>query len=263
MALNLCINRINKISFISILLLLILYSTNGNAVKNKKTFKITSEDITLFDTSRNRKIPITIYEPQTIKLKKQKIIIFSHGYFANTEGANKEYSYLTNYLASKGYFVVSVQHELSSDSLIPDKGIPQIVRRPFWERGVDNILFVINELKKKYYELNHNRIILIGHSNGGDMSMLFGKKYPNLIDKIISLDSRRMPFPRTKQPKIYSLRSSDQTADEGVIPTIEEQKKFDIKIIKLKNTKHSNMDNSGTKGQKDEINNFIINFLNN
>lgn len=95
------------------------------------------------------------------------------------------------------------------------------------------------------------------------MSLLFCKKYPKLVDKIISLDSRRMPFPRTKQPKIYSLRSCDQSADKGVLPTFEEQKKFNIKINNLKNTKHSNMDNSGTIEQKDEINNYIINYLNN
>lgn len=61
------------------------------------------------------------------------------------------------------------------------------------------------------------------------------------MDKIISLDNRRMELPRTKQPRIYSLRSSDQPADEGVLPTIEEQEKFGIKIIKLPNTIHNDM----------------------
>ncbi|MBB5621242.1 hypothetical protein HDE69_002295 [Pedobacter cryoconitis] len=47
------------------------------------------------------------------------------------------------------------------------------------------------------------------------MSMLFATQHPELVDKVISLDNRRMPFPRVSKPRIYSLRSSDQPADEG------------------------------------------------
>ena len=115
------------------------------------------------------------------------------------------YSYLTAYLASKGFYVVSIQHELSTDSLINLAGSPQVVRRPFWERGADNILFVINELKKSNPELDFKHIALIGHSNGGDMTALFPQKYPNTIEKIITLDNRRMEFPKTQKIKVYSL----------------------------------------------------------
>ncbi|MBK7227195.1 MAG: hypothetical protein IPH96_17950 [Saprospiraceae bacterium] len=86
------------------------------------------------------------------------------------------YTYLTEYLAAKGFFVVSIQHELATDSLLPLKGNPQIVRRPFWARGADNILFVINELKRTNPDLDFNHISLIGHSNGGDMTALFPRK---------------------------------------------------------------------------------------
>lgn len=82
------------------------------------------------------------------------------------------------------------------------------------------------------------------------------------MDKIISLDNRRMELPRTKQPRIYSLRSSDQPADEGVLPTIEEQEKFGIKIIKLPNTIHNDMNDRGNNKQKKEINNYVMAFLN-
>lgn len=139
--------KVGKIYYLSILLFLVFNTTNSKSNKNNEIVKIISEDLTLIDASRNRKIPITIYKPQTSKLINKKLIIFSHGYFANKEGANKEYTYLTEYLASKGYIVVSIQHELSTDSLIPEKGIPQIVRLPFWERGSENIHYVINEFK--------------------------------------------------------------------------------------------------------------------
>ncbi len=158
---------------------------------------------------------------------------------------------------------MSIQHELPTDDLIPMQGIPQIVRRPFWERGSENILFVINELKKTNPELDFKHITLIGHSNGGDMSVLFGHKYPKLVDKIISLDNRRMALPRTQQPRIYTLRSSDQPADEGVLPTLEEQKKWNITLVKLPNTIHNDMNDNGTNKQKEEINQYVVGFLKN
>ena len=72
-----------------------------------------------------------------------------------------------------------------------------------------------------------------------------------------------MPLPRAKRPQILSIRSSDQTADEGVLPTAEEQKKFGIKIVKLENTIHNDMWDGGSDEQKREINRIISDFLQN
>ncbi|ATL49626.1 alpha/beta hydrolase [Chitinophaga caeni] len=233
--------------------------TNSKIAKSQ-THTLGLDTLTLFDQSRSREIPVAFYKPH---IDSPKIVIFSHGYGQNEGGNYLYYSYLTTYLAAKGYFVVSIQHELPTDSLIPSTGIPQIVRRPFWERGVDNILFVINELKKSNPELDFKHITLIGHSNGADMCALFPQKYPGIVDKIITLDNRRMPLPRTIEPKVYSLRSTDQPADEGVLPTEEEQKKYGITIIKLPNTIHNDMDDHANKRQRKEIRDFIMTFLNN
>ena len=237
-------------------------SNKKKSLITSKTFETRLDSINMFDSTRNRLIPVALYLPsKNMKIEHQQVVILSHGYNVNRPGSNKGYSYLTTFLASKGYFVASIQHELPTDDTIPLQGIPQIVRRPFWERGAKNILFVLNELKRIYPDLDYQHLILIGHSNGGDMSMLFGQKYPTLADKIISLDSRRVAFPRTKQPKIYSLRSCDQLADEGVLPTIEEQQKYGSQIIKLKHTIHNDMGDGGTTKQKREINDYILKFL--
>lgn len=224
---------------------------------------------TLFDSTRNRPIPVAFYYPKVDKKQKpakqkperQKLVIFSHGYGANKGGDNLTYSYITEKLASEGYFVASIQHELPTDDLIPLTGVPQVVRRPFWERGVVNILFVLNALKKSHPVLDFEHCVLMGHSNGGDMTALFTEKYPLLVDKIITLDNRRMALPRTRKPRIYSIRSSDQPADEGVLPTNDEQKKFGITIIKLPNTIHNDMGNSANTAQRKEINDYIARFL--
>ena len=245
------------------LILLILSVLTGcqttNNVTRNLSFSFASNTLTLFDQSRKREIPIAIYKP---KVDKPKIVIFSHGYGQNRGDSYLAYSYLTDYLAAKGYFVVSIQHELTTDSLIPSTGVPQIVRRPFWERGVENILFVINELKKTNPELDFKHLTLIGHSNGADMTALFPQKHSGIVNKIITLDNRRMSLPRTSKPKVYSLRSSDQPADEGVVPTEAEQKKYGMRIIKLKNTIHNDMDDHANDKQREEIRKYVMAFLN-
>ncbi len=249
-----------------LLLLLIGLLTSCSSNKNIQTAQTTDGKadvkvnlLNLFDKSRNRVIPIAIYTPKG-KANKH-VVIVSHGYGENKGGAYLGYSYLTENLAKRRYFVVSIQHELPTDSLIPMSGIPQVVRKPFWDRGADNILFVIQSLKKSNPELDFKHITLIGHSNGGDMTALFPQKYPNIVAKIITLDNRRMALPRTNKPKVYSIRSSDQPADLGVLPTDEEQKKFNIKIIKLPNTIHNDMSNQANNEQRKEINDYVLSFL--
>jgi predicted peptidase len=252
-----------KIVFSIFSIILIGCSLPGKSSYGKKQFETSLQTINLYDQARKREIPIAIYNPKTVsKNTTHDLVIFSHGYGQNKGGDYLAYSYLTKFLASKGLFVVSIQHELTTDSLLPLTGIPQIVRRPFWERGADNINFVIKELQKSNPKLNYNKITLIGHSNGGDMTSLFGHKYPNKAYKLITLDHRRMAFPKTKKIKIYSLRSSDQKADEGVLPTEVEIKKYGIKIIKLPNTIHNDMDDNASELQAQEIQNYILSFLN-
>jgi predicted dienelactone hydrolase len=149
-----------------------------------QTYPVQLDSLELFDSARQRPLPVMLYLPATkTAIKQQPLVIMNHGYNANQPGASKLYSYLTRALAARGYFVASIQHELPTDDLIPSTGIPQLVRRPFWERGAANILFVLNELKKTYPGLDYGHTILTGHSNGGDMCMLFAQLYPQLIGR--------------------------------------------------------------------------------
>lgn len=237
------------------LLFLVTFATAALA----QSIPFKQDSVVFFDATRNRAIPVELYVPS--KGKKAKVVIVSHGYGFNKGGDNRAYSYLTEALAASGYLVASIQHELPTDELLPLTGIPQVVRRSNWERGVTNIYFVLEELKKRYPSLDYRHVTLIGHSNGGDMSMLFAHQYPQLIHKVITLDNRRMPFPRTRRPKVYSLRSSDQPADEGVVPTEAEQKKWKITVVQLPNTIHNHMDDSANERQRKEINELMLGFL--
>jgi predicted peptidase len=230
--------------------------------KSKSQGDINRDTLSFFDQSRQREIPIAIYQPASKISGKQKLVIFSHGYGHNKGGDYLAYSYLTEFLAKNGFFVVSIQHELATDSLLPLTGIPQIVRRPFWDRGADNILFVINQLKQTYSLLDFKHIALIGHSNGGDITALFPQKYPKIVEKIITLDNRRMALPKSKKLKVYSLRSNDQAADEGVLPSQKEARKYKMEIVKLENTPHNSMDDNANDEQRKEIQNYILRFIN-
>lgn len=218
---------------------------------------ILPDTLTLYDSIRHRTIPIAIYKPNG---KPRQVVIFSHGYGQNKGGDYLNYNYLTAGLALKHCYVISIQHELPTDSLLPLTGNPQVVRKPFWERGADNIMFVLNELKKLQPVVSRKRIVLIGHSNGGDMTALFAKRYPGVATIIITLDNRRMPLPVLPDLKICSLRSADQPADEGVLPDITTQKKYNLTIINT-TVPHNNMDDSGTPAQHNELMRYIAGWV--
>ncbi len=71
-----------------------------------------------------------------------------------------------------------------------------------------------------------------------------------------------MQLPKTKNLKVYSLRSSDQPADEGILPTEDEVKKYKMKILKLENTIHNEMDDKANNEQQKEIQEYVLSFIN-
>lgn len=221
--------------------------------------KISEYTMDLYDESRERTIPLAIYSP---KDKSKGVVIMNHGYGRNNPDSYKSYSKITKELASQGFFVISIQHELANDELLAMEENFLETRKPNWQKGVDNILFTIRELKQICPNLDWSNVSLIGHSNGGDMAMLFATEHPEYIKKVISLDHRRMPIPLTNSPKLYSLRGSDFEADKGVIPSKEDQKKYGIKIINFTDIKHGDMDDKGSDSQMQIINSYLIDFLN-
>lgn len=215
----------------------------------------------LFDSIRNRPIPIAVYQPKKIT-KQTKVVIFNHGYDGNiVSNSNRTYYYLTRYLSEKGYYVISIQHELPNDPLLAMEGDYMQTRMPNWERGVENILFTIHEFRKLKPELDWKHLAVIGHSNGGDMTMLLAQKHPELMAKSISLDHRRMIIPRVSNPQIYTLRGCNYEADSSVIPTVEEQKKYNIIVRELNDVTHTDMGHRGNKKQHDLINEYLYYFL--
>jgi len=226
------------------------YSTPDTAIQ--------IDTVTLLDGSRNRLIPVATYYAATksAEAAKKRLVIVNPGY----GGKNTDYQYIAKNLAINGYFVVTIQHDLPTDDSLPNTGDIYKLRKPFWEGGAKNVFFVTNEIKKRYPQVDYSDIILIGHSNGGDIAMLIANEYPEFAKVIISLDNRRVSFPRSDHPKILSIRSSDQPADPGVLPSQGEQEKYKIKIVKV-NIRHNDMGGMGTQSEKWKINHLILEFL--
>jgi len=153
-----------------------------------------------------------------------------------------------------------MQHEVPGDEPIATTGNLRITRRPNWERGVASIRFVTQTLLRTDPPIDGRQVLLEGHSNGGDLSMLFVVTYPAEVANVISLNNRRMLLPRTKRPRLLSIRSSNQVADPDVLPTPTEQRTFGITVVQLP-VLHNDMWDGATDQQKRAMTDAITRFL--
>lgn len=187
------------------------------------------------------------------------VAILSHG---NTV-RNTEYSFLTNVFASRGYLVVSIQHDLDTDApMVTKVGEEYVGRRMQYNRGVFNIMYAIDELKKRYPNANYRQLTLIGHSNGGDISMFFAKQHPDLVKKVVTLDNLRVPFITDGRIKILSFRSKDPVfkADPGVVPDDETCARLGIKVVRTE-FHHNDLSDRGPDSAKSSIQAGVEQFL--
>ena len=106
---------------------------------------------------------------------KLPVAVLSHG---NTVKFT-EYSFLANVLAARGYITVSVQHDLPTDPpMVTKPGELYVGRLPQYQRGVENIRFAADEMRKVQPNADYDHLTMVGHSVGADISMLFAKEYP-------------------------------------------------------------------------------------
>ena len=197
----------------------------------------------LFDKSRQRRIPVALYGAAAGRPR--PLAILSHGY----GGRSTDYGFIARALAARGYVVASIQQDLPGDPVPASQGDLATLRRPIWQLGADSIRFTIEALHARRIA-DRRPAVLIGHSNGGDMTMLFAARHPELARAAISLDNRRMAMPRTARPRICSVRSSDFPADPGVLPTPEEQRAHAMLIAGIPGLRHDDMTDSATAAQK-------------
>jgi hypothetical protein len=188
------------------------------------------------------------------------VVILNHG---NTVRFT-EYSFLANMFAMRGYLVASVQHDIETDGpMVTVAGEEYVGRRPHYNKGIANIMFVLDELKKSYPNADYHQLTMVGHSNGGDISMYFAKRHPDMIKKVVTLDNLRVPFITDGKFKILSFRSKDPVfkADPGVVPDDEMCQKAGITVVKTP-YQHNDLSDRGPDGVKSTIQSILDRFLN-
>jgi hypothetical protein len=225
-------------------------------------FGIRHETLNLMDKARNRLVSVDVAVRWDTELKANAgyvtmpVAIISHG---NTV-KNTEYSFLENVLAARGYFVASIQHDLPTDQpLMTVNGEPYVGRLPVYQRGEQNILFAIGELKKIQPHADYEHLTLVGHSNGGDISMFFAKEHPDMVKRVVTLDNLRVPFVM-HGPQILSFRSKDWKPDPGVVPDKAESKAAGIEVVQT-DAQHVQMSDRRPDSVKESIQATLDKFL--
>jgi hypothetical protein len=226
---------------------------------------IRHQTLNLFDATRQRPVSVDLAVRRDYEVKadtgfwKLPVAIISNG---NTV-KNTEYSFLANVLAARGYLVASIQQDLPSDPPLMTKiGMPYVGRREVYLRGEANILFVAGELQKLQPNADYNHLTLVGHSNGGDISMYCAKQHPELVSRVITLDNLRVPFVLSEKLKILSFRSKDPNfkTDPGVLPTAEQAKVGSIDIVNT-GAQHTDLSDRGPDSVKEKIQSTLDQFL--
>ena len=187
------------------------------------------------------------------------VAILNHG---NTVKFS-EYSFLANVFAARGYLAVSIQHDLPTDPPMVTKVDELYVGRlPQYQRGIANIRFAVDEIKRIEPNADYDRLTIVGHSMGGDISMYFAKMYPDQIKKVVTLDNLRVPFMTDGKFKILSFRSKDPAfkPDPGVVPDREVREKSGITVVQT-GYQHTDMSDRGSDDVKSTIQGMLDKFL--
>ncbi|MCP3389122.1 alpha/beta hydrolase [Bradyrhizobium sp. CCGB12] len=238
----------------------------GIAYFTASKWAIKHETITFYDASRdNRPVPVDIAVRRDKEMQASAgmitlpVAVINHG---NTV-KNTEYGFLANIFAARGYLVVSPQHDLPTDPpMVTKPGELYVGRLPQILRGVANIHLAMQEMKKVQPNADYDKVTMVGHSMGGDITMYFAKQYPDEVKKVVTLDNLRVPFVTAGKFKILSFRSTDPQfkADAGVIPTDEECEKAGIEVVKTE-FQHNDMRDTGPDAAKNSIQSMLDKFL--
>jgi dienelactone hydrolase len=225
---------------------------------------IRHETVALFDAARDRPVSLEISVLRDSELRaaaglvKLPVAIISQG---NTV-KNTEYSFLANVLAARGYLVVSIQHDLPTDApLVTDPHKLYEGRLPEYQRAEMNIFYAIGELKKIQPSADYGRLTMVGHSNGGDISMFFARQHPDLVKMVVTLDNLRVPYLTSGAAKILSFRSKDWKPDRDVVPSEAQSLAARIRIIQT-DARHAEMSDRGPDRIKASIGGTLDQFLN-
>jgi hypothetical protein len=248
---------------ITILLALCLVSAGAYFTASK--WAIRHQTLTFFDAARNRPVQIDIAVRRDKEMQAEgglaelPVAVLNHG---NTVKFT-EYSFLANLFAVRGYMAISIQHDLPSDApLVTKVGELYVGRLPVYQKGVANIEFAIAQMRTIQPNADYDHLTMVGHSNGGDISMYYAHLHPDRIRRVVTLDNLRVPFMIDGRFKTLTFRSKDPVfkTDPGVIPAEEVCDKAGITVVNT-GFQHTEMSDRGPEDVKEAIAASLDKFL--
>ncbi|MGB4192136.1 MAG: hypothetical protein WBJ81_06310 [Rickettsiales bacterium] len=211
-------------------------------------------EFNFFDSKRERQVSVICYLPKKMT-DKIPVVLFGPGYCSQQEiieqkylPVYKDYTYLADYFTTKNYAFISIAHDVLGDNdgleSIDSNANQHEARKHLYIRGVENMLFVIEEMKKQNLNLDFEKFIVSGHSNGGDISKYFANLYSNRITQMILFEARRCRFEITSFTKLLMFEADDTSTDLGVMPIENKEDNYkrsnlDWTIIKTQNALHT------------------------
>lgn len=183
---------------------------------NNEPFKILLKKGEFHDASRNRDVPYKIYFPVDHGLEKMPVIIWSHGFGGNRDGA----SFISRFVSSHGYVIVHLTHHGTDSSLWEGKdGHPwdilkntKVPRATTLDRMYD-VPFVLDQLSGWADEnpdvgahMDLENLGMSGHSFGAmTTQVMAGMVFPkNEKDELRSSDLVSLREDRFKAGILYS-----------------------------------------------------------
>lgn len=210
----------------------------------------------LRDEARGRDVPLWVDEAPTCTAASPcPVVLLSPGWGIPATG----YRFLVDSLVRAGYAVVSVQDQLPGDAPMPSTGDLRRDRTPFWQRGAATLRFVHAHLVSQRPTLDAQRVVLLGHSHGGDVSALLATERPAWVMALVTLDHRRVPLPAASGGlRVLSLRGSDFPADPGVLPVTASP---GLCVLPLAGARHDDMHDGGPAALKVRLVGALVAFL--
>ncbi len=190
------------------------------------TQQLHSDSIVVEDHSRQRLIPVELYYPAAeynCKDNRQcPVMILSSGYGL----LHTEYQFISQHFQQQGYLVIAVRHELPSDPPLSRVQPFAQTRAENWQRGADTLNFIQYYFSEQYVNQLHTpdvypysssnfdfeHITLIGHSNGGDISVLLATNGATTL-YVNDLDTNALEIKNPDEKAVAVTNGKSESSD--------------------------------------------------
>ena len=231
----------------------VLIASLVGCASNQATHSVSSER--LFDEARGREIPLFFTYPRPSScVNSCNVAFISPGYNVSS----KNYQFIADELSNQGFFVVGIDNQLPSDPPLPTSGNLIELRAPFWDTGADNIIHASTVLSRRFPEYDWPKLLLVGHSQGGDISAWLASRHPSMVSTVVSLDHRRVPLPDREGIRVLNIRASQYEPDPGAVA---QSFSSNYCVVVLEDTMHNDLDDGGPQKVKDQIVNDLRSFI--